>query len=222
MLTKTRTCDNVDIMKNYFEDVNVNWSTWSPQDIIFKSNSLVKKVLPTENILSWKSKGDRDQKMCKMTGCKAVQTNQYGGQPYTYYTKENYKGIMVQLKDVKDDFPSANIDFIDWTERKDSVGNRKGNLDVLVYLNSFHQPWEYVKCPQTGNWVRKSTGKTAPLREGYRMCYGGQGDANSLDFDEFHELVQITEAVRDFIADVIIPIKMGAKSKQKVYEEFVV
>ena len=33
---------------------------------------------------------------------------------------------MVQLKDVKDDFPSANIDFIDWTEKKDSVGNPKG------------------------------------------------------------------------------------------------
>ena len=82
-------------------------------------------------------------------------------------------------------------------------------LDILVYLNSFHQPWEYVKCPQTGNWVRKSKGKTAPLREGYRMCYGGQGDANSMDFDEFHELVSITEALRDFLVEVIIPTKNG-------------
>ena len=221
MLTKTRTCDNVDIMKNYFEDTNVNWSTWSPQDIIFKSNSLIKKVLPTENILSWKSKGDRDRKMCKQTGCKATAQN-YQGNNYTYYTKDKYKGVMVQLKDVKDDFPSANIDFIDCTERKDSVGNMKGSLDVLVYLNSFHNRFTWGKCPQTGDWVKTLTGKTAPLKEGYRMCYGGQGDANALDFNEFHELVQITEAVRDFIADVIIPIKMGAKTKQKVYEEFVV
>jgi hypothetical protein len=194
---------------NYFTNTNVRWKTWSPENVIFKSNQLVKKVLPSEHILSWKSKGDRDRKMCEMTGCEATQANQFGGQPYTYYTKENYKGIMVQLKDVKDDFPSANIDFIDWTERKDSVGNMKGHLDILVYLNAFHQPWQYVKCPQTGNWVRKSTGNTAPLREGYRMCYGGQGDANALDFDEFHEMIQITEMIRDFLVDVIIPTKNG-------------
>ena len=94
-------------------------------------------------------------------------------------------------------------------QKKDSVGNPKGALDILVYLNSFHQPWQYVKCPQTGNWVRKSTGKTAPLREGYRMSYGGQGDAHALDFDEFHELVQITEMIRDFLVDVVIPTKNG-------------
>lgn len=193
---------------NYFTNANVRWKTWSPENVIFKSNQLVKKVLPSEHILSWKSKGDRDQKMCKRTGCRASKHN-YNGIQSVYYTKENYKGIMVQLKDVKDDFPSANIDFIDWTERKDSVGNVKGNLDVLVYLNSFHSNFQWDKCPTTGNWVKTSIGKTAPLREGYRMCYGGQGDANSLDFDEFHELVQITEMIRDFLVDVIVPAKNG-------------
>lgn len=188
---------------NYFTNTNVRWKTWSPENVIFKSNQLVKKVLPSEHILSWKSKGDRDQKMCERTGCKQVNAL------YTYYTRENYKGVMVQLKDVKDDFPSANIDFIDWTERKDSVGNLKGNLDVLVYLNSFHSNFTWDKCPQTGNWVKKSTGKTAPLREGYRMCYGGQGDANAMDFDEFHEMIQITEMIRDFLVDVIVPTKNG-------------
>ena len=193
---------------NHFTNANVRWKTWSPENVIFKSNQLVKKVLPSEHILSWKSKGDRDQKMCERTSGK-VTSHTYNGIQSVYYGKENYKGIMVQLKDVKDDFPSANIDFIDWTERKDSVGNIKGHLDVLVYLNSFHSNFQWVKCPKTGNWVRQSTGKTAPLREGYRMCYGGQGDANSLDFDEFHELVQITEMIRDFLVDVIIPAKNG-------------
>lgn len=188
---------------NYFTNTNVRWKTWSPENVIFKSNQLVKKVLPSEHILSWKSKGDRDQKMCERTGCKQVNG------VYTYYTRENYKGVMVQLKDVKDDFPSANIDFIDCTERKDSVGNLKSNLDVLVYLNSFHSNFTWDKCPQTGNWVKKSTGKTAPLREGYRMCYGGQGDANAMDFDEFHEMIQITEMIRDFLVDVIVPTKNG-------------
>jgi hypothetical protein len=186
-----------------FNNKNVRWKTWSPENIIFKSNALVKKVLPSEHILSWKSKGDRDQKMCKMTGCKQVNG------VYTYYTKENYKGIMVQLKDVKSDFPSANIDFIDWTERKDSVGNAKGHLDILVYLNSFHSPWEWKQDPKTKSWTKHSKGKIAPLREGYRMSYGGQGDAHSLDFDEFHELVQITEMIRDFLANVIVPVKSG-------------
>lgn len=205
---------------NYFENKgNVNWNTWSPENVIFKSNQLVKKVLPSEHIMSWKSKGDRDQKMCKKTGCKATQQSPYANaKPYTYYTKDNYKGIMVQLKDVKTDFPSANIDFIDWTERKDSVGNRKGSLDVLVYLNSFHSHFTWDKCPQTGNWVKTSAVKTAPLREGYRMCYGGQGDANSLDFDEFHELVQITEMIRDFLVDVIVP----AKNRELVEEDLLV
>lgn len=194
---------------SYFNNTNVRWKTWSPENIIFKSNQLVKKVLPSEHILSWKSKGDRDQKMCMKTGCKAIQNSPYGGQPYTYYTKDNYKGVMVQLKDVKSDFPSANIDFIDWTERKDSVGNTKCGLDILVYLNSFHTRWEWKQDPKTKSWTKHTTGKTAPLREGYRMSYGGQGDAHSMDFDEFHELVQITEMIRDFLVDVVVPAKNG-------------
>ena len=189
---------------SYFNNTNVRWETWSPENIIFKSNQLVKKVLPSEHILSWKSKGDRDQKMCQRTGGMAL-----GHGQYTYYSKDNYKGIMVQLKDVKSEFPSANIDFIDCTERKDSVGNAKGGLDILIYLNSFHSSWDWNKCPKTGNWVKTNIGKTAPLREGYRMCYGGQGDANALDFDEFHEMVQITEMIRDFLVDVVVPTKNG-------------
>ncbi|MDO7612642.1 MAG: hypothetical protein MUQ75_00270, partial [Crocinitomicaceae bacterium] len=77
-------------------------------------------------------------------------------------------------------------------------------------LNSYHSPWEYVKCPQTGNWVKKQHSNVAPLREGYRMCYGGQGDSNSMGFEEFHELIQITEAVRDFLVDVVVPFKNGS------------
>ena len=89
------------------------------------------------------------------------------------------------------------------------MGNRKGNLDVLVYLNSFHNPWEWDKCPKTGAWIKVHKGSVAPIKEGYRMSYGGQGDANSMDFDEFHELISITEALRDFLVEVIIPTKSG-------------
>ena len=41
------------------------------------------------------------------------------------------------------------------------------------------------------------------------MCYGGQGDSNSMLFDEFQELIQITEAVKNFLVEVLVPVKNG-------------
>ena len=201
-------------MRNYFETQRVNWKTWNPDQIIFKSNRLIKKLMPEDNILSWTSKGDRDAKMCQRTGGKAI----VGHNNYTYYSRENYKGVMVQLKDMNSDFPSANIDFIDCSPRKDSVGNQMGSLDVLVYLNSFHSPFEWVRCSQTSSWIKKHKPNVAPLEEGYRMCYGGQGDANSMRFQEFQELIQITEAVKNFLVEVLVPAKNGEFN----YEELMV
>jgi len=201
-------------MKNYFETQKINWKTWSPENIFFKSNKLTKKLLPQENVLSWTSKGNRDLKMCKLTGGH----KQTGYQGQVYHGRENYKGVMVQLKDLNADFPSANIDFIDCTHRRDSVGNNVGGLDILVYLNSFHNPWEYVQCPQTGNWVRKNKPNIAPLKEGYRMCYGGQGDSNSMLFDEFQELIQIVEGVKNFLVEVVVPDLQGLSLEEDVEE----
>ena len=187
---------------NYFNKSKVNWNTWSPESIIFKSNQLVKKVLPPENVLSWTSKGDRDQKMHKLTNGQMFQTHK--GQ--SWHGSENYKGVMVQLKDLKSDYPSANIDFIDRTDRKNSVGENLGSLDVLMYLNSFHARWDFIQCPQTKRFVKKARGNHTPLEEGYRFCYGGQGDANSMRFEEFQELLQITEAIKTFLVEVVVPI----------------
>ena len=189
---------------NYFSKAKVNWNTWCPEDIIFKSNQIVKKVMPPESILSWTSKCDRDQKMCKLTGGKQ---NSQGN--YTYHGAENYKGVMVQLKDMKSEYISANIDFIDQTDRKNSMGENLGSLDVLMYLNSFHARWDWMQCPQTKQWVKKTRSIHTPLEEGYRFCYGGQGDANSMDFEEFQELIQITESIKKFLVEVIVPIKKG-------------
>ena len=201
-------------MRNYFETQRVNWKTWNPDQIIFKSNRLIKKLMPEDNILSWTSKGDRDTKMCQRTGGKAI----VGHGNYTYYSRENYKGVMVQIKHPNDEFPSANIDFIDCSPRKDSVGNVMGSLDVLVYLNSFHSPFEWVRCPQTGSYIKQHKPNVAPLEEGYRMCYGGQGDANSMRFQEFQELIQITEAVKNFLVECYVPAKNGEFN----YEELMV
>ena len=193
-------------MKNYFETQRVNWKTWNPSQVIFKSNQLVKKLLPEDNILSWTSKGDRNLKMCELTGGKV----QKGYQGRSYPGSENLKGVMVQLKDVKSDFPSANIDFIDYTSRKDSVGSNLGRLDVLVYLNSFHNPWTYQLDPITNQYIKATNGKVCPIEEGYRMCYGGQGDSNSMGFEEFKELIEITESVKNFLVEVVIPYQNGS------------
>ena len=192
-------------MKNYFETQRVNWKTWSPESVIFKSNQLLKKILPPENLLSWKSKGDRDGKMCKLTGGKAHQ----GYQGHSYYTKENYKGVMVQLIDVKSDYPSANIDFIDQTHRRNSIGENVGELDILMYLNAFHTRWDYVQCSQTKQFTKKTRTNHTPLEEGYRFCYGGQGGANSMHFEEFQELLQITQAIKNFLVEIVVPMKNG-------------
>ena len=51
------------------------------------------------------------------------------------------------------------------------------------------------------------------------MCYGGQGDSNALGFDEFHELVQITEAVKNFIVEEVLGYNKHANSVMEEQEE---
>ena len=191
-------------MNNYFNTSNVNWNTWSPQNIIFKSSNATKKLMPQEKVLSYKSKSDRDAQMCKLTNGK--QFNGHGG--YSYYGSENYRAVHVWIKDMKSEHPIANVDFVDRRSRKDSIGNNRGNIDALIYIQSFHQPWEW-KRDQHGHYTRVSNGNPTPLDEGYRICYGGQGDSNPLSYTEFQEVLDITESVRRFLIDVIVPFKNG-------------
>tara|TARA_Y100000356_G_scaffold108505_1_gene94866 strand:+ start:641 stop:1240 length:600 start_codon:yes stop_codon:yes gene_type:complete len=192
-------------MNNYFDKAKVNWNTWTPQDIIFKSNSLVKKLVPQENVLSYKSKSDRDVQMCKLTNGKAYTNNYHNS---TYHGRENYRAVHVWLKDMKSEYPIANLDFIDYRPRKDSVGNNISCVDALIYIQSFHQPWTWQR-DQNGNYVRVSNGNPAPLDEGYRFCYGGQGDSNPMSHIQFQEILDITESVRRFLIDVVVPFRNG-------------
>ena len=59
-------------MNNYFETQNVHWHNFSPENIIFKSNNITKKLMPEANILSYSTKSDRDDQMAKKTGAKQV------------------------------------------------------------------------------------------------------------------------------------------------------
>ena len=195
-------------MKNYFETSNVNWNNWNPSNVVFKSNNLTKKLLPAKNVLSWKSKTDRNDKMCELAGCKKSSYQGYNGQQYHRYTRENYFGVMVELKNVKSEYPSACIDFIDYRDKKNSIGENELKLDVLVYLNSYHTSWQWQQQPN-GQWAKNHSKQSLPLDEGYKISYGGQGDSNPMSFDTFQELLQISEAVRQFLIECVVPAKRG-------------
>jgi hypothetical protein len=51
---------------------------------------------------------------------------------------------------------------------------------------------------------------TADVDEGYRFSYGGQGESLArLNYKEFSEMLEITEAIRRFLVEVLIPYKNG-------------
>ena len=179
-------------MKNYFETSQVNWSNFSPKDIIFKSNNITKKLLPEENLLSWSSKQNRNFQMAKNSG---GQPKQMGGN--TYYTNDNLVGIFVQITDLKSPFPSANIDILDYRPKTNSVGHKLTRMDILMYLCSNHAHWSWSQNSQ-GNWTRNYDPNTAPLEEGYGIAYGGQGEDNAMSFELFTEVLQIANAVKSF------------------------
>jgi hypothetical protein len=208
-------------MKNYFTDVRVEhkgighypirWNRWSPDSIIFKSNRLVKKVMPEDNILSYKSKNDRNVKTCEKLDCTILSQNSYNGTPYTYRSHDKYSAVHVQLKNTNDEFVGANVDFIDMRAKMnvDSCGNQLGCVDILTYINSMHNPRSHHYCTKTQQWVKDPNAKPAPLEEGYRMAYGGQGEGNMLSMNDWDEYLDICKAIRMFLYEVIVPAKKG-------------
>jgi hypothetical protein len=160
--------------------------------------------MPQENILSYKSKNDRDVQMCKRTGGQTF-TNYRGT---TYHNNNKYKAVHVHLRDVKSDFPNANIDFVYCLERTNSVGHALGGVNALMYLNSYHRQWQW-KQDSNGHYKQVFHGDTADIDEGYRFSYGGQGESCPLNYKEFSEMLEITEAIRRFLVEVLIPYKNG-------------
>ena len=197
-------------MKNYFETQRVHWHNFAPENIIFKSNSITKKLMPKENILSYTTKRDRDDQMAVKSGA-GVSTNQWG---HSVYTNNRHVAVHVQLVDVKKDFVGANLEFTYLGERKDSLGGHWGGMNALVYIQSYHDKFEW-KNTGTGNgvnsnWQRVKINPTSlPDEEGYKIAYGGQGDSNPMEFVELLELVEISEAVRRFLIEKALPLKRG-------------
>ena len=192
-------------MNNYFETQRIHWHNFAPENIIFKSNNITKKLMPEANVMSYTTKTDRDNQMAKKTGAK-MYTNNWG---HSYYKAINHVAVHVRLKDVKQEFISADIDFVDLREKKDSqVGHRSG-LNVLVYVQSQHHKYEWKK-DANGNWGSvKTSPKPLSDDEGYLIAYGGQGDSNPMTHRDLLELADVSEAVRKFLIDKVLPLKRG-------------
>ena len=206
-------------MKNYFEDQKIHWNAFAPENIVFKSNNLTKKLLPAENILSYKTKTDRDNKMCEKLGGQKQTHQNWNNTHYSHWSKENYKAINVKLNNVNDDYPCADIDFINYTTRIDSSGMEHGNIDVLVYITSRHNMRQWKK-DANGNWATvKMNKKPLPDREGYQICYGGQGASNPLKHEELIEIADVSQAVINFLTERVLPLKNGALVEEFEYGE---
>ena len=188
-------------MKNYFETSQVNWSNFTPKDIIFKSNKITKALLPEENILSWSSKQGRNCEVAKNAGGQPVQMGNN-----TYYKNDGLVGVFVQLCNLNTPFPEANIDFLDYRPKTNSVGHKLARMDILMYVRSNHAHWQWKQDAQ-GKWYQDYDPNTAPLEEGYRIAYGGQGEDNAMSFELFSEILQIANAVKSFLIERVVPFK---------------
>ena len=206
-------------MQNYFETQKINWDQFSPKDIIFKSNSITKKLLPEENVMSWTTKDSRHGSMAQKTGVKPISNKNWHNSTYTYYPRDSYKAVFVKLKRVKEEFVCADVDFINYIPKKDSLGGVVAGLDALVYISSFHDKYEW-KQGSNGNYGKVKTSKVSlPDDEGYRIAYGGQGDSNYLSASEFIEIVDISEAVRRFLIEKVVNLQRGLHKEEGKEEE---
>lgn len=192
----------------FFAQSKVNWNRFRPTDLVFKSNAMVKKIVPSENILSYSTKQDRDLEMAQRSGGAEEQRKHWNGQVFTYYSRDKYRAIHVKFKDLKSPFPSADLEFVDFTPKQDSVGNTFSHIMALVYINSFHQRMVWTKGTN-GTYTTTRTGKVASLDEGYRVAYGGQGDSNYMGCDDLEEIAQISRAVKNFLVEVVVPFREG-------------
>ena len=207
------------MMKNYFENQRVNWHQFSPKDIIFKSNAITKKLLPEENVMSWTTKESRHNAIAKKTGATAHSNTNWNGQVYQWYSRDSYKGVFVQLTKVKREFVCANLDFVNYMPKKDSLGDVVAGLDALVYINSFHDKYQWKQGANGHYSSVKTNSKTLPDSEGYRIAYGGQGDCNYMSHRALVEIADITQSVVNFLVDEVLPIKRGVQKSVKVQEE---
>ena len=202
-------------MMNYFTNQKIRWNRFSPKDIIFKSNHTSKSLLPEENVLSYSTKGNRDTLINKKTGGKIHSQTNYNGQVHTWYGMENHRAVHVHLRNLKEKYPTASLEFIDYTNNGKKRSLRT-NLNVLCDIGSLHQNIEWVRCPKTGDYNKVYKGKALPDMEGYEWSMGGQGQGCFMNHKDWIELGDINQAICNFLAEMVIPFKEGKLDNLKL------
>jgi len=171
----------------YFEHQRIHWNRWTPDDIYFKRNIVTKKLNEELNVISYKNKGS--------------------------WQDEYEKGIFVELRDTKTDYPSAHINL--YSTDTSQVGQQYwSGINNLVYIESRHNQYTWVQAqgtPSASNgwgWTRKQTNKV-PLSDhkGYKIYLGGT--ATMGEPQEFLEQFDIITAIHKCFCDRILPVKRG-------------
>ena len=185
---------------NYFQQQNIHWYDYTPEDIYIKSNMLSGK-LDYSNTVSYKNK-----------------TDFYESYPW---------GVAVALTNIKSEFPCADLDFNKYDGRHgslngtpiqgripkpklDSQGNvrQEGNAHSLVYIHSSHYKYDWKQDHVSGDWGQVQLNQV-PLQdlEGYSVSIGGQGATFGGDQRAVREMVDISFAVVNFLIERVLPLK---------------
>lgn len=164
----------------------INWNSFTPNDIYFKSNLLTKGMDDEINIISYKNKGD-------------------------FYGKHDF-GVFVKLNNTREAFPHAEINIYDRrpirTQNQNSRFYYRRHFDNLVYLYSTHQAKEW-KRDANGDWVSVEVGDPKPNLEGYAIEFHNFSAENERSCQE---QIDIVMEVRYFLATRIL----GNKQKKEL------
>jgi len=77
----------------------------------------------------------------------------------------------------------------------------------LASFRHFVRQWQK---DANGNWRSVKTNTLPfPDLEGYQICYGGQGASNPLVHQELIEIADVSQAVINFLANKVLPLKNG-------------
>jgi hypothetical protein len=185
---------------NYFQQQNIHWYDYTPEDIYIKSNMLSGK-LDDINTVSYKNK-----------------TDFYESYPW---------GVAVALTNIKSEFPCADLDFNKYTGkygrgntppiqgrlpkvRLDSQGNEahEAHAHSLVYIHSSHYKYDWKQDHVSGDWERVQLSQV-PLQdlEGYSVSIGGQGAIFGGNERAIREMVDISFSVINLLIERVLPLR---------------
>jgi len=173
---------------NYFQQQNIHWYDYTPQDIFVKSNPTTRQFEGEIQTCSYKTKMDFHDTLTSDKG-KGI-------------------GVCVKLTQLKDDFPCAEIDFLKYNIDKQFASGdfRWTSPNAICYIHSHHTNREYINDPKQG-WILSKTPLLVGDKEGYQVAFSANQSQFGGDRRECQEMMDISFAVIDFLVERILPLK---------------